>query len=161
MLSILISSVVLTQQSVPARDLAPLHKLSTMIGGVWRGEIKTPTAPLKVEFVYKRHIDGEGLLGEGVVGKGSAKPMYIHSQFGWDPIGKQVYYLDSHDSNTVYWGHVAVQKEDVTFTFGPAGGDSKAFSSVARFLDKDTMQSIIKNSKGEEQVGFTLKRYRK
>jgi len=142
------------------QDLAPLEKMATMIGGTWRGEVRSPDGPLKVEFTYKRHPDGKGVLGEGVIGKGSKNPLYVRSQFGWDPVAKTVYYFDTHDSETLYFGHISLEKDDLVFTFSPIGMLPQVFQSRSRLVDTDTMQAIIKDEKGGELVGFTLKRSR-
>jgi uncharacterized protein YndB with AHSA1/START domain len=150
------------QNPEPARpavaDLAPLEKMATMIGGTWRGEVKSPDGPLAVEFTYKRHPDGKGIVGEGVIGKGAKHPLWVHSQFGWDPVSKAVYYFDTHDSETLYFGHISLEKDDMIFTFSRVGMLPQTFQSRGRLVDKDTYQAIIKDEKGAELVGFTLKR---
>ena len=88
-------------KSPAKQDLAPLDRMASMIGGPGEGEVKGPDGPLKVEFTYKRHPDGKGIVGEGVIGKGAKTPLWVHSQFGWDPVAKAVYYFDTHDSETL------------------------------------------------------------
>jgi uncharacterized protein YndB with AHSA1/START domain len=144
----------------PKLDLRPLEKMAAMIGGTWRGEVKSPEGPLKVEFTYKRHRDGKGIVGAGVIGKGSKHPLYVQSQFGWDPVAKAVYYFDTHDSETLYFGHISVDKEDMIVTFSPVGILPQVFQSRARFVNGDTYQSIIRDAAGKEIVGLTLKRER-
>jgi uncharacterized protein YndB with AHSA1/START domain len=139
-------------------DLKPLEKMALFIGGTWRGEVKGPDGPMKVEFAYKRHRDGKGIVGEGVIGKGSKNPLFVQSQFGWDPVAKAVYYFDTHDSETLYFGHISLDKDDLVFTFSPVGMLPRVFQSRARLVDKDTYQSVIRDSAGKELVGLTLKR---
>jgi uncharacterized protein YndB with AHSA1/START domain len=140
------------------RDMKPLDELAKMIGGVWRGEVKGPNGPMIVEFTYKRHRDGVGVVGEGVIGKGNKDAMYVSNQFGWDPVAKAVYYLDSHSSEVVYFGHITLEGKQMVFTFSPAGMIPQVFSSRGLLVDNDTYQSIIRRDTGEELVGFTLKR---
>lgn len=148
-----------TPKAAPAKpDLSALDKMATMVGGTWRGELKGPEGPLLIEFTYKRHPDGKGVIGEGVIGKGSKEPLWVHSQFGWDPVAKAVYYFDTHDSETLYFGHVNLEKEDMVFTFSPIGMLPQVFQSRGRLVDHDTYQAIIRDDKGTELVGFTLKR---
>jgi uncharacterized protein YndB with AHSA1/START domain len=142
------------------RDMAPLNELARMIGGVWRGELKGPDGPVVIEFTYTRHRDGVGVIGEGIIGKGTKTAMFVRSQFGWDPTAKAVYYLDSHDSETVYFGHVTLDGKQTVFTFSPVGMIPQIFSSRGQMVDDDTYQSIIRRATGEELVGFTLKRVR-
>lgn len=146
----------LSKQAKP--DLTALDKMSTMIGGVWRGQVDGPDGkPMIVEFTYKRHKDGKGIVGEGVIGKGRKDASFVHSQFGWDPIGKAVYYFDTHNSETLYFGHVLADGDDLIFTFSPIGFITQAWQTRSR-LKGDTIQSIIRDSKGAEVVGLTLKR---
>jgi uncharacterized protein YndB with AHSA1/START domain len=135
-----------------------MRRLEVLLGGVWEGEVAGPSGPMRVEFRYRRHKDGVGIVGEGVIGKGTDGAIVVRNQFGWDPLAKAVYYLDSHNSGTVYWGHAEVDGEDLVLSFGPVGGDPGAFGARDRFPDPDTLQAIIRNAEGEEQVGFTLRR---
>ncbi len=144
----------------PKPDLAPLDKMAVMIGGTWRGQVKGPDGPLVVEFSYRRHPDGKGVLGEGVIGKGSKSPLWVHSQFGWDPVAKAVYYFDTHDSETLYFGHISLENDDMVFTFSPIGMIPRIYQSRGRLVDHDTYQAIIKDANGNQLVGFTLKRGR-
>lgn len=157
---VLLILVLVAGAQAQERDLTVLKKLYALIGGKWRGQVKSPEGPLLVEFTYRKHPDGEGVVGEGQIGKGSKHPIYVRTQFGWDQEKKAIYYFDSHNSATVYYGWVRTEGEDFVFEFGPAGGTSTAFNSRSRFDGRDTLTSIIRNAKGEEQVGLTLKRVR-
>jgi hypothetical protein len=79
---------------------------------------------------------------------------------GWDPIAKAVYYLDSHNSETLYFGQVGMDGSDFVFTFGPLGGPPAAFGSRGRFKDEDTYATVIRRADSEEIEAFTLKRRR-
>jgi uncharacterized protein YndB with AHSA1/START domain len=139
---------------------ATFKEMSRFVGGKWVGEVKGPEGPLAVEFVYDWHPDKKGIRGKGVIGKGSKNPVYIDSSFGVDPLTGAIYYLDSHNSGTVYYGHLTVEDEDLVFVFGPAGGKMDQFTSRGRFRDKDTYDNKIRQADGKEIVGFTLKRQR-
>jgi uncharacterized protein YndB with AHSA1/START domain len=140
-------------------DDEALTKLKIMVGGKWRGDVKDDHGKaMVVEFVYKNHPDGRGVVGEGVIGKGRKDAIYVRTQFGWDPIAKAVYYFDSHNSDTLYFGQVSMDGEDYIFTFGPLGGPPAVFGSRSRFKHKDTLISLIRDATGKEIVGLTLKR---
>lgn len=142
-----------------SEERAPaLAELDKFVGGVWRTEASSPT---KVEFRYMKHPDGKGLMSQGVIGMGTGHPVHVHAMFGWDATAKKVYYLDTHNSDTVYYGHLELSGKDMVFTFGPAGGDMKKYSSMGRFVDDNTYQFVIKQADGNEVVGLTLKRQEK
>jgi uncharacterized protein YndB with AHSA1/START domain len=143
------------------RNDVALEKLAAMIGGTWRGEVRDPEGkPVPVEFTYSRHADGKGLVGEGVIGKGSASAVIVTNRFGWDPVARAVYYFDSHNSDTLYFGHVAMDGDDFVFTFGALGGPPAIYRSRGRLEDDDTYSTILTGPGGEEIVAFTLKRVR-
>ena len=146
------------QPEVAPSTAKVLAELGRFVGGKWTAEVKGPEGLLKVEFTYKWHPDKKGIVGSGVIGKGSAHPVYVNNAFGIDPMNGSVYYLDSHNSGTVYWGHVAMDGEDLVFVFGPAGGSIDTFTSKGRFADKDSYDNKIRQANGQEIVGFTLKR---
>lgn len=139
--------------------LAPaLEEISKFVGGKWKGTVKSPEEDMAVEFSYFWHPDKKGLMSQGVIGKDAKNAVHVHAMFGWDALAKKVYYLDTHNSDNVMYGHVELEKDDMVFTFGPAGGDPKKWSSRGRFLDKDTYQFVIRQADGKEVVGLTLKR---
>lgn len=149
--------------TVQARESAEevLKAMRNYIGGTWTGQVKGENGEkLVVEFKYKSHPDGKGVIGEGIIGKGSKNPIYTHSQFGIDPTTKTVYYWDSHNSNTIYFGHVDLQDGALLFKFGPAGGDSNAFGAKSKLVDKDHFQNSIMTKDGREIVGLAFSRKR-
>jgi uncharacterized protein YndB with AHSA1/START domain len=135
-----------------------LAEMAKFVGGKWEAELNGPEGKMAVEFTYKWHPDKKGIIGAGIIGKGSKDPVYINNSFGIDPITGWVYYLDSHNSGTVYFGYVTMEGEDLVFVFGPAGGKSDTFSSRGRFRGRDSYDNKIRQADGKEIVGFTLKR---
>ncbi len=131
-----------------------LQAMSNFVGGKWVAEGEFP-----IEFTYEWVGDRKGLRSVGYIGKGRTDEVEVNARFGWDPHTKQAYYLDSHGSRTVYFGHMWMEGKDIAFGFGPVGGDIGAFSARGRFTDKDTYVSVILDSNGKEQVAFTLKRH--
>ena len=63
------------------------------------------------------------LVCDTVVGKGSAKPFVMSARFGWDPTTKQVYYLDAHMHDTVYFGHASMDGKTIVLKFGTLVGE--------------------------------------
>jgi uncharacterized protein YndB with AHSA1/START domain len=138
-------------------SVVALEQIRKMVGGTWKAEVKDESGkPMEVQFTYKLHPDGKGVIGEGRIGDST----HVYTQFGWDRLAKAVYYLDTHDSETVYFGHVFPENDDLIFTFSPIGMLPQVFGSRSRFLDGDTLQSIIRDADGHEVVGLTLKRTR-
>jgi hypothetical protein len=151
-LLILAAGVAAAQTPTKAEDPV-LTKLTQIIGGTWTGEVQTPNGPLIVEFKYRRHPDGKGIIGEGQIGKGSKAPIYVTSFLGWDPTAKQVYYLDTHGSESVFYGHVTMASDTFIFEFGPIGGDPKQWKATERFTDKDTLSNrLVQVQNGEEKL---------
>lgn len=142
----------------PARNDAALEGLGRLIGGVWRSTIHDDQGkPMVIEFRYKRHPDGVGIIGEGEIGKGRKDVTHVRTIFGWDPEAKAVYYLDCHNSGTIYFGHVYQKKDELTFIFGPLGGDPNAFLCRSLFTGPNAYRSIIRDA-GKDIDGFTMKR---
>lgn len=150
-------------QEAAQKPLDPvLVKASNFVGGVWHGELKAPDgSPMILEFRYSWNPDRRGIREEGVIGKGRKDAIHTFVMFGWDPIAKKVYYLDTHNSETTYYGHVQLDGDWFVFEFGPAGGDMKQYSSRGKFTDPDTYAFHIGTSKdGKDIEGITLKRTR-
>jgi len=142
------------------RDDSALKEMAKMIGGTWRGEVPGPDGkPFVIEFKYRRHPDGVGVIGEGLIGKGRKDAVHVHTRFGWDSETNSAYYLDCHDSGTVYYGHIVVEKGDLVFVFGPAGGDSGVFYSRIHPLGPNESQNVIRDSGGKDLDAFKMVRH--
>src|SRR5688572_6536519 len=138
-----------------------LKEMSNFVGGKWIAENQTPDGPFVVEFTYTWNPDKKGIRSDGIIGKGSKNPVSVLAMFGWDRQAKKVYYLDTHGSEAVYYGHITLDKKDLVFQFGYAGGDITKFQSKGSFVDKDTYQSrILDNKTNKEIIGLTFKRRR-
>src|SRR5579862_7881362 len=84
-----------------ASDVFDLCK--NLVGGKWEGVVGKS---VKIEFQFHLEDGGNKFVGIGTIAVGSAHPISVHSSYGWDPDAKQVYYLDQHGYDTVYFGHV-------------------------------------------------------
>lgn len=83
----------------PALEFA--HRLC---GGTW----KLVQSQIEAEFRFLKAQDGQIVEGQGTV-TANDHTTRVFSRFGWDPIKKSVFYLDMHNNDCVYFGHVWVQ----------------------------------------------------
>ncbi len=80
----------------PALEFA--HRLC---GGTW----KLVQSKIEAEFRFSKAMDGLIVEGHGIV-SANENTMRVFSRFGWDPGERSVYYLDMHNNDCVYFGHV-------------------------------------------------------
>ena len=114
MLNFLAVAIMSHGQSDAVFDLA-----KTLVGGSWEGQ----AAPgVKLSFQYKLEQDGTLIVGTGAIDDGK-KRVPVRASLGWDPVAKQVYYLDQHGSDTVYFGHIAKRGDTLLFDFNGLSGD--------------------------------------
>jgi len=147
--------------SAPVHDESVvMERLSKLIGGKWVGTAGSGPNAAAIEFTFKRHPDKKGIVGEGIIGKGSANPVYADVTLGWDAKAGKVYYLDLHNTSTIYYGHIVPDGEGLLYEFGVLGGDLKAFRIRDRFLDADTQESDILDKDGKSIVKVVRKRVR-
>lgn len=93
--------------------------VKTLVGGRWEGN----AAPgVKVQFRYALEPDGNAVAGTGSIDDGK-KVVPVHVAMGWDPTSKQVYYLDRHGSDVVYFGHITRKRGALVFDFNGLSGD--------------------------------------
>ena len=161
LLSIILVATACLAGSTPAQDeTIVMHRLGKLIGGKWVGTAGSGPNAAAVEFTFKRHPDKKGIVGEGVIGKGSANPVYAQVTLGWDAKAGKVYYLDLHNTSTIYYGHIVPDGDGLLYEFGVLGGDLKAFRIRDRFLDEDTQESDILDKDGKSIVKVVRKRVR-
>ena len=139
---------------VPA-DIVQLGKL---VGGKWVSTIGEGQSKAIVEFQFRWHPDRKGIIGDGIIGKGSKSPVYARVTIGWDAKARKVYYLDTHNTDTIYYGHISKEGETFLYEFGEIGGDPKAFRSTDRFINRDLRESTILDKQGKTIVKFQAKR---
>lgn len=144
---------------VPAAQVHPvIAYLGRFVGGVWSGTVEGPDGPMIVEFEYEWTEDKLGVRGKGVIGKGRKDAVHVRNSFGLDRLTGGVYYLDTHNSDQVYYGAATLDGQDLVFEFGPAGGNPAAFNSRGTFLEANVYGFKIKDKDGKEQVGAKLTR---
>lgn len=136
-----------------------MESLAKLIGGKWMGTIGAGAKAITVEHVFKWHPDKKGIVGEGIIGKGTKEPVYLHITLGWDPKAGKAYYLDTHNTSTVYYGHISGDAGGFLYEFGILGGDDpRAFRSRDRFVDDNTRESEILDKNGNVLAKFQVKR---
>ena len=89
-----------------------MKELRRLVGGTWKA------GPVEQRFVWE---DG-AIRGLVVVGKGTPNEFRMRPTLGWDPHAKKPYYLDQHGANTIYYGHVEVEKEKLRWDFEAISG---------------------------------------
>jgi hypothetical protein len=123
--------VLAASQGQPLSTVDPAFQLaSTMLGGVWRGTVGKST---KIEYRFTLENNGTMIVGRGLIGVGTKHPLPARAALGWDADAKKVYYLDQHGSDTVYFGHVTRDGNDLLFDFNGLVGDTGHYLSREAF----------------------------
>jgi hypothetical protein len=137
----------------------PAYQLAkTMVGGRWEGTVEQGA---KVTFRF--HVEpATGLIvADGSVSAGPGRTMPIRSSLGWDPDAKQMYYLDQHGVDTVYFGHVTREKDTLVFDFRALSGDSGHYRSTETLGPNDYTAKMAVEKDGKwVDVGFHLHLHR-
>jgi hypothetical protein len=118
-LSICLAAVAIQAKDTPSDPAFQLAK--TLVGGKWEGQVED-TAKVRFNFTLEEH--GTKIVGHGLLMVPGKDPMPILTTLGWDADAKQTYYLDTHGHNTVYFGHVTRDGNDLVFDFKGLVGDS-------------------------------------
>lgn len=145
----------LSELSDPAMKLA-----LNLCGGHWH----YAGPKIQVDLTFKAELDGKMVAGEGIIHAGKVS-LFSHSRFGWDPVQKKVYYLDTHQQDTVYFGHVIVKDGVWTNEFSTLVGADGHWVQRAKLTDKNTLDSSLYSvsADGTEKLEhhFVFKRTKK
>jgi hypothetical protein len=148
------------QNPTALKPLDPaLQELSKFVGGTWMGEGKMP---IQQEWTWNR--DKRGLTINTTIGKGTPNERMARAFLGWDPVAKKPYYLDMHDSETTYHGHLYLTDGTVEFRFGQIGSGKIEWIERGKFVGQNEWRStLLKVAEGKETVAhsFVLKRIAK
>src|SRR5437763_14485915 len=87
---------------------AVLTRLGRMIGGHWVSEGKMPDGSPVADLRFEWGADRKSIRGTGKIAG-----MPVETRHAWDSTEKAVYYLDSHGPETVYFGHVHLDGDEV------------------------------------------------
>lgn len=123
----------------------PVYKeLTRLAGGTW----KTGHKEMPVESRWQLADDKASLVATTVVGKGSAKPFVMNARLGWDPTAKQVYYLDAHMHDTVYFGHASMEGKEIVIRFGTlvgqvSKGEPSDYAFHCQFVNDDEYNATL------------------
>ena len=157
--SLAIFLVPLAVNSQEAKPLDPaISVLSKFVGGKWNA-----VGDMPITHVWKWNADKRGLSANNVIGLPGGKSMLSTVFIGWDPIAKKTYYLDMHDSEKTYYGHITEKGGSVEFQFGELGSGKIDWIERGKFVGEDEWQASlyqIKDSKEVLLASFKMKRVR-
>lgn len=122
----------------------PVFTLAKRLVGAWEGRVGKEAT---VRFHFTLEQDGKLIVANGsVIAKGLKKPIPMRSSLGWDPAMKQVYYLDQHDANIVYFGHVTESNGSLVFDFRGLCGDLGHYRSTVK-ITRNHYESTMDSEK--------------
>jgi hypothetical protein len=119
---------------------ALMVRLGMMVGGRWLSEFKGPDGLPVAELRFEWGPGKKTLRGAGLIAG-----QKVESWIGWDPEAKKVYYLDSHGPETIYFGHMALEGEEIVSRFTTIVGRPGTFKTRAWFPDPDTYKAVIES----------------
>jgi len=136
-----------------AKDPAYMQ-MKRLVGGTWR----TKLGGGGVQSKWTMGPDGVTIIGETIIGVGTPNEYHMNSRFGWDPVAKQVYYLDAHGLDTVYFGHGSVDGNDTLLTFKALVGDPGEFVFRTSYTGDDSYHAVLYDGTGGKQ-GKTIETF--
>jgi len=126
---------------------AVMERLGRMVGGHWVSAQKMADGSPLADLRFEWGPDHTSLRGAGKIAG-----MTVESRHAWDPAAKAVYYLDSHGPETVYFGHVRLEGEEIVTDFRGIVGDLTSYRSRAHFSDPETYRGSIAALKDGKEV---------
>lgn len=146
-----------TNAAEPASD--PAYKqLAQLVGGTWEHS----STNLQAEAKWTLAPDGVSLHGETTIKPKGGKTMHAIARFGWDPVAKRVYYLDAHDSETVFLGLVHNEGGVLHSRFRTVVGSPSEWSFKIKFDGPDqytaTLYPIRDGKVGEPMMAMEWNR---
>lgn len=134
MIAFVLASV-LTLQGTPAITSDPAFKeLSKLVGGHWE---RSGSSGLKVVNRFRFEVGGKLIRSDGTVTVNGKTVLYMHANLGWDKATKSVFYVDFHNNDTVYSGHVTLDKGTLIYDFGELHDPKAHYVIKMKFLDND------------------------
>ena len=117
---------------------AAFENAKQMIGN-WEG---TVGGGLPLHFEFHMIQDGKGIEANGMVGDPKKPVLQMHTRFGIDPRTNKMYYLDCHNTDTVYFGTCEVKGDGFSIDFKSIVGTPEHYYSTCSVV-KDTYKGTI------------------
>ena len=145
-LLVALSSAALADDTKSAMANDPAYAvIKKMAGGVWH----TKVGDAEVESHWTYGPDGTSLLADTIVDPHGKNPVHLMARFGWDAAAKQIYYLDAHGIDTIYFGHVSMDGKDVVMKFNGLVGDTgNNYVFRISFANDDAFQATLSTADG-------------
>ena len=130
---------VLVGQGSPAITSDPtFRELSKLVGGHWENS----GSKVKVVNRFRFEVGGTLIRSDGTVTMNGKIVLYLHANLGWDKATKSVFYVDVHDNDTVYTGHVALEKGVLVYKFGELHNPKAHYEIKMKFIDNDHYEGL-------------------
>jgi hypothetical protein len=144
-----VSAAALAQQATapPIQSDSAYLAMKKMQGGVWHTKVNGT----EVESRWTYGPDGTAMLGDTILDPHGKQPMHLMSRFGWDDAAKQVYYLDAHGLDTIYFGHVTTEGNDLVMKFKGIVGDPGEYLFRITFANDNAYHATLYMGEGGKQ----------
>ncbi len=83
------------------------------------------------------------IRGAGSVTVGGKTVLYVQPNMGWDPVLKRVTYIDFHNHDTVYMGHIELKGGWMEYDFNEFANPKKHYAAKSRFTGPDTYEFVV------------------
>jgi len=116
------------------------QELSKLVGGNWTSH---PDADTLIRQHFEFGVEGKVIRGTGSVEVKGKTVMYIHSNLGWDPIAKKVTYVDFHNHDTIYMGHIVLKNGWLEYDFNEFADPKKHYEAKSRIVDANHYEFTV------------------
>jgi len=139
-----------------------LQAMARLIGGAWTAETDLGDGkPAIVEVRHRWALNNRAIHSTAVLGKGRPDAVTAEAYYGWDPVNKNVYYIDFHGASNVFKGTIRAEGKTLVTEFSRMIGPAAKWRATDEFLDDDTLVFTVHDvMEGEpkEVVGLKMKR---
>ena len=154
----ILACVAMGQASNPIQADPAFQSLKTLVGGKWEGTVEQGA---KTAFTFHLEQGGNMIVAQGALNIPGKSPLAMRVSLGWDPDAKQVYYLDQHGFDTVYFGHVTKQGNELVWDFRGLTGDSGHYRSHETVTQTEYNSTMEAEQNGKwVDLGFHLHLHR-